>query len=285
MKPKVLILQGYGINCDNETKQGFELAGGEPERVHLNQLIGGEKKLKNYQILALPGGFSFGDDIGAGKVLAIKIKANLSDELLEFIGKGKLIIGICNGFQAMVKLGVLPGIDQNYERPRRKAFGFLRGRQDVSLTFNDSGRFEDRWVYLKVNPVKFAGRLFNGVNKKPPCVWTKGIERLYLPIRHGEGKFVTKDKKTLEKLEKQNQIVLQYTNDKGEFAGHPWNPNGSELDIAGICDETGRILGLMPHPEAFLFPQNHPRWTREMVKDGQGLRVFQNAVNFVKKEL
>lgn len=251
MKPKVLVLYGYGINCDNETKQGFELAGGEPERVHLNQLISGEKKLKNYQILAMPGGFSFGDDLGAGKVLAIKIKQNLTQDLQEFIEDEKLLIGICNGFQAMVKLDVLPA---------------------STLTFNDSGRFEDRWVYLKVN-------------QKSPCVWTKGIERFYLPVRHGEGKFICKNEEVKKRLVRQNQIVVQYTDEKGNLAGYPWNPNGSELNIAGICDETGRILGLMPHPEAFLFPQNHPRWTREKIKAGEGLRVFQNGVNFVKIEL
>lgn len=251
MKPKVLVLYGYGINCDNETKRGFELAGGEPERVHLNQLISGEKKLKDYQILAMPGGFSFGDDLGAGKVLAIKIKQNLTQDLQEFIEDEKLLIGICNGFQAMVKLDVLPA---------------------STLTFNDSGRFEDRWVYLRVN-------------QKSPCVWTKGIETLYLAVRHGEGKFIFASEEVKEKAIRQNQIVLQYADEKGNLAGYPWNPDGAQLNIAGICDETGRILGMMPHPEGFLIPQNHPRWTREKIKAGEGLRVFQNGVNFVKKEL
>ena len=260
MKVKVLILYGYGINCDRETARGFELAGAAAERVHLEQLISGEKKLKEYQILALPGGFSFGDDLGAGKVLAVKIRAHLINELLEFIEEGKLFIGICNGFQVMVKLGVLPGLDKNYQR------------QETTLTFNDSGRFEDRWVYLKVN-------------QESPCIWTQGVERLYLPVRHGEGKFIFKSEKVRERLVRQNQIVAQYTDEKGNLAGYPSNPNGSELNIAGICDETGRILGLMPHPEAFLFPQNHPSWTREVIKAGEGLRVFQNAVNYVKIEM
>jgi len=260
MKPKVLILYGYGINCDNETQYGFELAGAEAEKVHVNQLISGERKLRDYQILAIPGGFSFGDDIGAGKVLATKIKYNLAAEFSEFIKKGKLIIGICNGFQVLVKLGILPGFNGNYDR------------QEVTLTFNDSGRFEDRWVCLKIN-------------QKSKCIWTRGIERLYLPVRHGEGKFVSREEKIRERLISQNRIVAQYMDDKGNLAGYPWNPNGSELNIAGICDETGRIFGLMPHPEAFLFPQNHPRWTREKIQEGEGLKIFKNAINFVKNKL
>jgi len=260
MKPKVLILYGYGINCDNETQYGFELAGAEAEKVHVNQLISGERKLRDYQILAIPGGFSFGDDIGAGKVLATKIKYNLAAEFSEFIKKGKLIIGICNGFQVLVKLGILPGFNGNYDR------------QEVTLTFNDSGRFEDRWVCLKIN-------------QKSKCIWTRGIERLYLPARHGEGKFVSREEKIRERLISQNRIVAQYMDDKGNLAGYPWNPNGSELNIAGICNETGRIFGLMPHPEAFLFPQNHPRWTREKIQEGEGLKIFKNAINFVKNKL
>lgn len=260
MKPKVSILYGYGINCDNETQYGFELAGAEAEKVHVNQLISGERKLRDYQILAIPGGFSFGDDIGAGKVLATKIKYNLAAEFSEFIKKGKLIIGICNGFQVLVKLGILPGFNGNYDR------------QEVTLTFNDSGRFEDRWVCLKIN-------------QKSKCIWTRGIERLYLPVRHGEGKFVSREEKIRERLISQNRIVAQYMDDKGNLAGYPWNPNGSELNIAGICDETGRIFGLMPHPEAFLFPQNHPRWTREKIQEGEGLKIFKNAINFVKNKL
>lgn len=260
MKVKVLILYGYGINCDNETGHGFELAGGKVEKVHINQLISGEKKLKDFQILAIPGGFSFGDDIGAGKVLATKIKYNLAEELSGFITEGKLIIGICNGFQAMVKLGILPGFDRNYDR------------QDVTLAFNDSGKFEDRWVYLKINP-------------KSPGIFTKGIETVYLPVRHGEGKFIFRNEKVREKLKNQNQIVAQYIDQNGSLTGYPFNPNGSELNIAGICDETGRVFGLMPHPEAFLFSQSHPRWTRAKIQEGLGLKIFQNAVNFVKDKL
>ena len=248
MKVKVLILYGYGINCDNETQFGFGLAGAEAEKVHINQLISGEKGLRDYQILAIPGGFSFGDDIGAGKVLATKIKYNLAESIQEFISRGKLIIGICNGFQVLVRLGIL---------------------SDITITFNDSGRFEDRWVYLKIN-------------QDSPCIFTKDIENLYLPVRHGEGKFISKNKVIKKKLRETNQIVAQYIDNKGNLAGYPWNPNGSENNIAGVCDKTGRVFGLMPHPEGFLFPQNHPRWTREWVKEGAGLKIFKNAVDFVK---
>lgn len=262
MKVNVLVLYGYGINCDSETEQGFKMAGANAEKVHINELIGigGGKRLKNYQILALPGGFSFGDDISAGKVLANKFKYNLREELNDFINEGKLIIGICNGFQAMVKLGILPAFDKEYEE------------EEVTLTFNDSGRFEDRWVYLKIN-------------EKSNCIWTQNIKSLYLPVRHGEGKFISKDKKIRERLKKQNQVVTQYVDSEGNLAGYPSNPNGSEDNIAGICDETGRIFGLMPHPEGFLFPQNHPRWTREKVQEGGGLKIFKNAVKFVKNKL
>lgn len=260
MKVKTLILYGYGINCDNETRYGFSLAGAEAEKVHLNQLINSEKRLKDYQILVIPGGFSFGDDIGAGKVLAMKIKYNLAQPLQEFIYDGKLIIGICNGFQVMIKLGILPEFDKDFTN------------QEATITFNDSGRFEDRWVYLKIN-------------QKSPCIFTKGIESLYLPVRHGEGKFISKNEKIKRRLIRQNQVVAQYVDDEGNLTGYPSNPNGSEDNIAGICDETGRIFGLMPHPEAFLYPQNHPRWTRMKIQEGQGLKIFKNAIDFVKNEI
>ncbi len=260
MKVKVLILYGYGVNCDNETQHGFDLAGAETEKVHINQLISGEKRLKDFQILAIPGGFSFGDDVGAGKVLATKIKYNLAGEFSEFIKERKLIIGVCNGFQVLAKLGILPGFNRNYDK------------QEVTLTFNDSGRFEDRWVYLKIN-------------QKSPCIWTRGIETIYLPVRHGEGKFVSRNRLVRERLRETNQIAAQYIDSKGNLASYPWNPNGSEGNIAGICDETGRIFGLMPHPEAFLCHQNHPRWTREKVQESEGLKIFKNAVEFVKNKL
>ena len=263
MKAKVLILYGYGINCDNEMQYAFELAGAAAERVHVNQLIINEPNLKDYQILALPGGFSFGDDIGAGKVLATKFKYNLQEPLQQFITDGKLVIGICNGFQVMVKLGILPGMDGDYRR------------QQVTLTFNESGRFEDRWVYLDILPSN--------------CVFTQGIERIYLPIRHGEGKFIPGNESVLQKLYKNKQVVARYIDPVGnQNPAFPWNPNGSVDSIAAICDENGRIFGMMPHPEAYLFPTNNPAWTRvktshnSLPQDGMGLQVFKNAVEYVK---
>ena len=253
MEPKALVLTGYGINTDYETELALQLAGAAAERVHLNDLLVAKERLKHYQILALPGGFSFGDDIAAGKVLANRLAINLKDELLEFIDQGKLVIGICNGFQVLVKMRLLPG---------------LKGyRQLATLTYNDSGRFEDRWVYLKVD-------------RDSKCIFTEGLEMLYLPIRNAEGKFVAPPQ-VLEQLEADNQIVLRYVDEWGEEAGYPWNPSGSMKDIAGICDPTGRVFGLMPHPEAFLFRVNHPRWQREeLPEEGQGLAVFRNAVEY-----
>ncbi|MBI5229249.1 phosphoribosylformylglycinamidine synthase I [Candidatus Micrarchaeota archaeon] len=259
--PKALILTGYGINCDYETQHAFNAAGARAERVHLNDIIAGVKNVADYQILAFPGGFSFGDDIASGKVLANKFKYNLSEDLQKFISDGKLVIGICNGFQAMVKLGILPGFDRNYRS------------QQVTLTFNDSGRFEDRWVYLKIN-------------SNSACIFTKGIKSLYLPVRHGEGKFISKNEAVKKRLRESHHIVAQYVNELGEPAEYPMNPNGSEDGIAAICDETGRIFGLMPHPEAFIHKTNHPRWTREQLnEEGMGMQVFRNAVDYAEKKL
>jgi phosphoribosylformylglycinamidine synthase I len=261
MTPKVLVLTGYGINCDMELAHAFRLAGADAERVHLTDLISGTAKLSDFHILALPGGFSFGDDIASGKVLANMIKYNLGEQIQEFIDAGNLIIGICNGFQAMVKMGLLPAFDGDY------------AAQEVTLTFNDSGRFEDRWVHLKAN-------------KSSKCVFTKGIESIYLPVRHGEGKFVAKTPEVLARLKKGNQIVFQYVNMEGKLAGYPFNPNGSVDNIAGICDETGRVFGMMPHPEAFTHRTNHPRWTREeLPEEGAGVAIFRNAVEYVRERL
>jgi phosphoribosylformylglycinamidine synthase len=261
MTPKVLVLTGYGINCDMETQHAFRLAGADAERVHLTDLTNGTRKLSEFHILAFPGGFSFGDDIASGKVLANMIKYNLGEQVREFIDAGKLIIGICNGFQAMVKMGLLPGLNGDY------------ATQEVTLTFNDSGRFEDRWVHLRAN-------------RRANCVFTKGLDTIYLPVRHGEGKFVAKSPEVLARLKKGNNIVFQYTDSEGNLAGYPHNPNGSVDNIAGICDDTGRVFGMMPHPEAYQHRTNHPRWTREeLPEEGAGVAIFRNAVEYVKEKL
>jgi len=254
------VLTGYGINCDYETEFAFELAGAHAQRVHLNDIIADRAQLKQFQIMAIPGGFSFGDDIASGKVLANKLKYNLSTELERFIGDGKPIIGICNGFQVMVRLGLLPAFDRDY------------GAQVATLTFNDSGRFEARWVYLKVN-------------HNSPCIFTRGMDRIYLPLRSGEGKFIPQDEEVRQRLWRNRHVVLQYVDNGGGPGGYPWNPNGSIDDIAGLCDETGRVFGLMPHPEAFVFRTNHPRWTREHLREGEGLAIFRNAVRWVSDNL
>jgi phosphoribosylformylglycinamidine synthase len=257
-KPKVCVLRTAGTNCDKETAFAFLKVGAQTRLVHINRFINSQDNLENYQILALPGGFSYGDDIAAGKILANELKYKLAGDLKNFIAQGKLIIGICNGFQILVKAGLLPG---NTEF-----------RQEASLIINDSGKFEDRWVYLK-SPDK--------------CVWTKNLpEIIYLPVAHGEGKFVTQDRKTLERLKKNQQVVFQYCDEIGRFAGYPCNPNGSQENIAGICDETGRILGLMPHPERHIQFSQHPHWAGlKIKKDGDGLQIFKNGVRYAEKKL
>jgi phosphoribosylformylglycinamidine synthase len=261
-KPRALVLTGYGINCDYETAHAFNLpsVGGEAVRVHLNDLIAAPTMLRDYQVFVLPGGFSFGDDIASGKVLAMKLRAHLLDPLCEFVARGRLVLGICNGFQVLVKLGLLPNLAGTCT-------------QDVTLTFNDSGRFEDRWVYLAVNPAS-------------TCVFTMGMDRVYLPVRHGEGKFIPRDQATLATLTDSGCVVMRYVAPGSQLVGYPWNPNGSVANVAGLCDPTGRIFGLMPHPEAYLHFTNHPRWTRESVPaEGMGVQVFRNAVIYVNEAL
>jgi phosphoribosylformylglycinamidine synthase len=264
-QPKVLVLTGFGLNCDHETAYAFELAGAKAQRAHINALIAGDVRLEDFQILAFGGGFSWGDDHGAGVIQALRLKTNLGDKLLEFVAAEKLVIGICNGFQTLVNLGLLPGIDNDYTR------------RSVALTYNDCGNFRDQWVTVAINP-------------DSPCVFIKGIETLDMPIRHGEGKFYTRDQ-TLQALRDNHQVAMQYALPDGQPAGgaFPHNPNGSLADIAGICDPTGRVFGLMPHPEAYNHPTNHPDWVRQREEKqrsgvdpagrvGAGIRVFENAV-------
>ncbi len=259
---KVIVLRTAGTNCDMETLHAFKMCGASADSVHINELSRGEKNLKDYQILALPGGFTYGDDIASGKILANEIKYRLGDDLKNFIEQGKLIIGICNGFQVLVKSGILPGLDN--------------GNIEASLSDNNSGKFEDRWVYLRTpnSPLRTK------------CVWIKGVKKvIYLPVAHGEGKFIPMDSSVLKKLKKNRQIVFQYVDQKGDPPHYPDNPNGSVEDIAGICDTTGRVLGLMPHPERHIFGTQHPRWTRESLKKyGDGLAIFRNGVDYIKRK-
>jgi phosphoribosylformylglycinamidine synthase len=269
---KAMILWGYGINCEMETAHACRLGGAdEVQIVHFSDLLNGDHRLEDYHLLCLPGGFLDGDDLGAARAAANRIRyakvrptgKRLREHLDRFIQSGKLIFGICNGFQLMVKLGLLPALDGDYNR------------QVVTITFNDSGRFEDRWVYLRVNP-------------DSPCLYTKGCDQLYFPVRHGEGKFFCQDEDLLKRLKEENLVVLQYADPESGMPTqmYPWNPNGSIRSIAGLCDSTGRLFGLMPHPEAFHHRTNHPRWTREeLPEEGQGVRLFRNAVEFIRNNL
>jgi phosphoribosylformylglycinamidine synthase subunit PurQ / glutaminase len=264
-KPKVIILRTAGTNCDEETAFAFNMCGALTESVHINELARNEKSLNDYQILAIPGGFSYGDDIASGKILANEIKYNLGNELKKFIEAGKLMIGICNGFQVLVKAGILPGLGTD-------------DGMEATLSHNDSGKFEDRWTYLKIRNPKSEIR---------KCIWTKGMKKIiYLPVAHGEGKFIARDKFVLNTLKKNGQVVFQYCDGKGKDAAYPLNPNGSAEGIAGICDTTGRVLGMMPHPERHIHGTQHPRWTREGVKkSGDGLDIFKNGVQYVREKL
>ena len=260
-KVKALVITGFGLNCEKETTAAFEYVGAEVSMVHLNDLIAGKRSLKEFQILAFIGGFSFGDHLGAGTVFANRVHFRLQDELKEFIAAGKLIIGICNGFQTISRLGIVPALNGNY---------FV---QQAALAHNDSGVFRDDWCVLRAN--QFSPRVF-----------TKGIDLIRLPLRHGEGKFVA-DAATLKQIEAKNLVAFRYANADGSLATEfPANPNGSLNSIAGICDETGRVFGLMPHPEAFLSPYNSPTWTAdqlkgELPKEGDGVAIFRNAVEYM----
>lgn len=265
MKPKVIIITGYGINCEEETAKAFELSGGLPTIVHINDLIKNPKILDDYQIMAFPGGFSYGDDTGSGNALANKIKNNIEKEILQFAQKDKLIIGICNGFQILTNLGLVPAKDKKY------------GERQAVLMHNAHARYECRWVKLK--------------NTSQKCVWTRNIDTLHVPVAHGEGNFYA-EKDVIDNLIKNDQIAFKYIKPDNSPANQefPFNPNGAMLDIAGICDESGRIFGLMPHPERFNSFTNEDGWTLEKEKLlregkrlptlGKGLQVFKNAIEY-----
>jgi phosphoribosylformylglycinamidine synthase len=251
--PHALILRAPGTNCDHEVQTAFELVGGRGTRLHMNALRDNPRLLRDYQILVLPGGFSYGDDVGAGHVQALYMQHFLADALHQFRDKEKLILGICNGFQVLLKAGLLLQPDDD---------GPI-----ATLTNNDSGHYEDRWIYLLATPGK--------------CPFLKGIDRIHVPIGHGEGKFVCRKEWIAKGLEQTGQIVLRYVDADGHPGGYPVNPNGSQDDIAGICDPSGLALGLMPHPDRHLFATQNPHWTRHGLKaEGDGLQIFRNAVEF-----
>ena len=268
---KALVLTGYGLNCDIETAHACELAGFHAERVHINDVLSGKATLSDYGLLVFIGGFSWGDDHGAGVIQAVRMKKHAGEAIIRFVEDGNLVLGICNGFQTIVNMGLLPGFDSDY-RARKTA-----------ITYNDCGNFRDDWVHLAFDDAS-------------PCVFTRDMTHAELPVRHGEGKVVADDD-TLLRLKENRQIVCRYASSDGSPAGgrFPDNPNGSMDDIAGICDPTGRIFGLMPHPEAYHHPTNHPDWCRNRallrgsdpetaMHEIPGLRIFQNALRYISEK-
>ena len=272
MKDRVnaLVLTGYGLNCDIETAHACELAGARAVRVHINDLLTGNANLFDYQLLVFIGGFSWGDNHGAGVIQAVRMKKHAGDRIIRFVEEGNLVLGICNGFQTIVNMGLLPGFDNGYQT------------RSVALTYNDCGNFRDDWVHLQID-------------SDSPCIFTRGMTSVELPIRHGEGKVVA-EADVISRLRETRQVVCRYALPEGSPANgrFPENPNGSMDDIAGICDPTGRIFGLMPHPEAFNHPTNHPHWCEakalarkpgegvDTLPPASGLRIFQNAVDYIR---
>ena len=268
--PQVAVLTGFGINCDLETMAVFDMAGAKAHRVHINSLVNGVDSLENYHILAVPGGFSFGDHLGSGRLLGNRLRFGIREQMRKFVEDGKPVIGICNGFQVLVKMGLLPG-DEGVSL-----------EQTASLTLNDSGHYEDRWVTLEFS-------------EDSPCIWTKGVERMRTPVRHGEGKFVVPDSELMDTYAEGGQLVCRYIDPTDQFPSasdeplaYPLCPNASMRNVAGVCDPSGLVFGLMPHPEA-----NHSKWlgatwTREEVpKDwiGEGMAIFLNGVEYAKNHL
>ena len=271
-KPPILILHATGTNRDREAAWACELAGGTPEIVHVNRVSAGEVRLADYRMVVIPGGFSYGDDLGAGKVWAVSLRHRLADDLAGFVASGRPVLGICNGFQVLVKAGLLPGTDdrrQTMDHERLPGPGSSivhRPSSRFTLTRNDSARFECRWVYLEPNPAS-------------PCVFTRGLaEPIYCPVAHGEGKFVAASPEALAEIEAANLPALRYIGPGGETA-YPWNPNGSQNAIAAICNPQGNVLGLMPHPEDHIIPEQHPGYHRG-VTGNLGLALFVNGVRY-----
>lgn len=258
MRPPVIVIRTDGTNCDVETAFAFELAGGAPHLVHVNQLRNGKVKLNRYKILAIPGGFSYGDDVHSGKILAVELTSFLREEIRTFVADGGLVLGICNGFQVLVRTGLLP-------------FGEI-GPVRTTLMVNDSARFECRWVRLRV--------------EESPCVFTRGAagRSAEFQVAHGEGRFFT-DEATLGDIEKRGLVAFRYVDVEGRpTQDYPENPNGSLHAIAGVTDPSGRIMGLMPHPERNVLPHHHPNWRRLTGHTPAGRFIFENAVSVAKDE-
>jgi phosphoribosylformylglycinamidine synthase I len=261
----ILIITGYGLNCEAESKYAWELAGANPELVHFSDLLAQPALLRQYAGLMFIGGFAYGDHMTSGHVFAARVRHRLSGELESFIAQGKLIMGICNGFQIIVKLGLLPGLDGEYFT------------QKVSIIQNDCGTFQNFWVQLRFEA-------------DSPCVFTRGLEFMPLPVRHGEGKVFTLDHSLLQRLESKGCIPCRYADPSSGEATQkfPYNPNGSLHAIAGLCDPSGRIFGMMPHPEAYLYPENYPQWDLQRERgtlppQGLGLAFFLNAVHHLRQ--
>ena len=254
---KAIVLRAAGINCDMETEYALELAGARTQRVHINRIIENKSLLDEFQIIVFPGGFSYGDDVAAGKILANQIVHHLYEPIQKFIEDGKLVLGICNGFQVLVKTGILPGNNS------------ANHHEEVTITYNDSGKFEDRWVYLSPQTEK--------------CIFIEPGRQIYLPIAHAEGKIVAGYQATLDELKSEGHLAFKYVDEHGREGGYPVNPNGSADSVAGLTDTTGRVLGLMPHPERFVKPTQHPHWTRLEHVDSDGTTIFNNAVKYVRE--
>ena len=261
MKPKALVLQAHGSNRDFDVMDALSLAGADATGIPLNELRMNKTLLSDFNLLVLPGGFSYADALGAGKLLALDLASYFAEEISAFVESGKPVIGICNGFQALVKSGILPGGN----------WGMVNGNSSVTLTFNEQGHFECRWVDL--SPVSQT------------CIWTKGLtDSIACPIAHGEGNFQTNQKLQITNLVSNDQIALTYIHADGAPANgdYPANPNGSMLDIAGICNPQGNVLGLMPHPENHIYAWQHPRHTRGETS-GSGLKLFENGVKYASQ--
>ena len=257
--PRILVLRTAGTNCDREAVHACELVGADVDLMHVGNLLDRPALLERYHLLLLPGGFSYGDDLGGGRILANEIRYRLGDAVRAFVADGKLVLGICNGFQVLVKAGLLPGGGD--------------GSPTVTLADNDSARFEDRWVHLEVT--------------SDASIFLDPGDRLYLPVAHAEGKLVARDDAVLDEIRESGRDVLRYVTDDGGPASYPDNPNGSIRGVAGLCDPTGRILGLMPHPESHVYRTQHPFWTRlgEPAAEGDGLRLFRRAVEVARAEV